>query len=169
MCHLTVCLSTLGFPSFCTFLFLPPAKKKKKKVQAVFQSCINTTLSFNPQQERCAQALLYEAYLYQCNRRPQPRKQKHIHLILLCVDCFHLTALLTGVLYVGVCKIRAQGATGCSLGVVCVPVPILCTAEFVQGGAILEANSAHCYFCWKKRNNKTHKAKWCLAYGRIRS
>lgn len=37
--------------------------------------------------------------------------------------------------------------TGCSSGVICVPVLILCAAEFAQGGVILEANSEHCYFC----------------------
>lgn len=103
MCHLTVCLSTLGFPSFCIFLFAIFFQK----VQAVFQSCINTTLSFNPQQEKCAQALLPEAYLYWCNRRPQPCKQKCILLILLRVGLFQLTGLLTGGRCVGVCKIRA--------------------------------------------------------------
>lgn len=162
MCHLTVCLSTLEFPSsFCIFLFLIFFQK----VQAVFQSCINTTLSFNPHQEKCAQALLHEAYLYRCNRRPQPCKQKCICLILLCIDLFQSTGLLTGGMYVAVCKIRAWMInTGCSLGVICVPVPILCTAEFAQGGVILEDNSEHCYFCWEK-----HKTKWCLTSGQIRS
>lgn len=165
MCHLTVCLSTLGFPSsFCTFLFLF-FFFHFQKVQAVFQSCINTTLSFNPQQEKCAQALLCEAYLYPCNRRHQPCKQKLKRLILVCVDLFQWTGLLTAGMCIGICKIRAWMInTGCSLGVTCVPVLILCAAEFAQGDVILEANSEHCYFCWEK-----HRTKSCLASGWIRS
>lgn len=158
MCHLTVCLSTLGFPSSLLYLLFPYFFPKSAgcipklyKHNIIFQSPTREAC-ISPSPRRVPLPVQYETSVLQTEtcmpnsamRRPVWVNRKDI---------------------VGICKIRAWMIdTECSLGVPCVPIQILCSAEFAQGGIIREANSKHCCFYWGK-----YKTKWCLASGGIRS